>query len=75
MFQGNTAMPQNDFLAFFKRHKLYFVLGITFAVLGVIYANINFPEIPVYKQIIGGTMFGVFCMFCGIGYHLFQFDD
>ena len=60
---------------YIKRYPLLSVLGVLTMIVGIIYARIYFPELPAFKVVLGGIFFGLFCMVCGIGYHLFEIDD
>ena len=81
MTKTSDPVPQSIFgkmlevtIVYIKRYKWLSLLALLTMIFGVIYARIYFPELSTFKVVFGGTLFGLFCMICGIGYHLFEID-
>ena len=61
-------------LGFIKDHFWLSLFSLIMMGGGVFYASIYFPELPLYKVILGGGMFGLFSTMCGVGYRLFEIE-
>jgi hypothetical protein len=71
--EEKTGLVQQT-LKFLKGHFWLSLFSFIMMVTGVVYARIYFPELPLYKGVLGGMMFGLFCTMCGIGYKLFEIE-
>ena len=61
-------------ITYAKQHIFVTVTSVTMMITGIAYARINFPELPLYKIVLGGSFFGLFCAACALGYRLFEID-
>ena len=61
-------------VAYVKQNIFVTITSLTMMITGVVYARINFPELPLYKIVLGGACFGLFCAACALGYRLFEID-
>ena len=73
--QGIFSKAITVIIRYIKRYRLLSILSVLTMIIGIIYARVYFPKLSAFKVVFGGVFFGLFCMICGIGYHLFEIDD
>ena len=60
--------------SYVRQHLFVSITSFVMMISGIVYAQVNFPELPTYKIVFGGAFFGLFCAACALGYRLFEID-
>ena len=71
---GFAKRSIHGIIIYAQQHIFVTVTSLSLMITGVVYARINFPELPLYKIVLGGSFFGLFCAACALGYRLFEID-
>ena len=72
--KGSRKRLTSGMISYIKQHLFVTITSIVMMIGGVVYAYFNFPELPTYRIVLGGSFFGLFCAACALGYRLFEID-
>jgi hypothetical protein len=72
--RGALSKALHVTIIYIKRYRYLSILSVLTMITCMVYARVYFPSLPTFKVVLGGIFFGLFCVVCGIGYHLFEID-
>lgn len=59
-----TPVTERTTMDWVREHRYVVALLVFFTIAGMVTAPLLFPSISLFRALLGGALFGIFCTFC-----------